>query len=150
MFFEILIKDFSHYFSCQTLRYGRSARSAGKRLVGRVRFPPHCGHNCGCERPLVPSAMSGAWKRLPQLRHTNRQLFLLVITNRLYAFERGAVSAPQVQGKGYLSQTPVQVLACCGDYALLNFSFPCLQRGHFQSSGSSSNGTPSCSAGSYT
>ena len=33
-------------------------------------------------------------------------------------------------------------------YALLNFSFGCLQRGHFQSSGKSSNATPSCSAGS--
>lgn len=35
-------------------------------------------------------------------------------------------------------------------YALLNFSFPCLHRGHFQSSGRSSNARPSCSAGSYT
>ena len=33
-------------------------------------------------------------------------------------------------------------------YALLNFSLGCLQRGHFQSSGRSSNATPSCSAGS--
>ncbi len=31
-----------------------------------------------------------------------------------------------------------------------NFSLDCLQRGHFQSSGRSSNETPSCSAGSYT
>ena len=36
------------------------------------------------------------------------------------------------------------------NYALLNFSLPCLQRGHFQSSGKSSKATPSCSAGSYT
>lgn len=33
-------------------------------------------------------------------------------------------------------------------HALLNFSFDCLQRGHFQSSGRSSKATPSCSAGS--
>ena len=32
--------------------------------------------------------------------------------------------------------------------ARLNFSLPCLQRGHFQSSGSVSNAAPSCSAGS--
>ena len=32
--------------------------------------------------------------------------------------------------------------------ALLNFSFGCLQRGHIQSSGRSSNAAPSCSAGS--
>jgi hypothetical protein len=32
-------------------------------------------------------------------------------------------------------------------YAGLNFSFGCLQRGHFQSSGRSSKATPSCSAG---
>ena len=31
-------------------------------------------------------------------------------------------------------------------YALLNFSFPCLHLGHFQSSGRSSKATPSCSA----
>ena len=35
-------------------------------------------------------------------------------------------------------------------YAGLNLLFGCLQRGHFQSSGRSSNATPSCSAGSYT
>ena len=33
-------------------------------------------------------------------------------------------------------------------YAGLNLSFGCLQRGHFQSSGSDSNAVPSCSAGS--
>lgn len=33
-------------------------------------------------------------------------------------------------------------------YALLNFSFGCLHLTHFQSSGRSSNATPSCSAGS--
>ena len=35
-------------------------------------------------------------------------------------------------------------------YALLNFSFGCLHLGQRQSSGRSSNATPSCSAGSYT
>ena len=42
------------------------------------------------------------------------------------------------------------VLCLIEFYALLNFSLPCLQRGHFQSSGKSSKATPSCSAGSYT
>ena len=36
------------------------------------------------------------------------------------------------------------------NYARLNFSFGCLQRGQRQSAGRSSNATPSCSAGSYT
>ena len=36
------------------------------------------------------------------------------------------------------------------NYARLNFSFGCLQRGQSQSAGRSSNATPSCSAGSYT
>ena len=49
-----------------------------------------------------------------------------------------------------LNEVPVADEMEAAGYALLNFSFGFLQRGHFQSSGRFSNATPSCSAGSYT
>ena len=44
--------------------------------------------------------------------------------------------------------TPKYNKVMASPYALLNLSFPCLHRGHFQSAGRSSKATPSCSAGS--
>ena len=62
-------------------------------------------------------------------------------------FRKKTIAAPKaVPAKGIIRPRIASLILSA--QALLNFSFGCLQRGHFQSAGSSSKATPSCSAGS--
>ena len=56
---------------------------------------------------------------------------------RMVAAKQGVAIAARKGGK---LKTVVYIVS--GFYALLNFSLPCLQRGHFQSAGSASKGVP--------
>ena len=104
-----------------------------------------------CQSPLYID-LNGGWadvnaivralkKQFPDFDRETLELIVAQDEKGRYSFDETGAKIRANQGHS---------IVISRNYALLNFSLPCLQRGHFQSSGKSSKATPSCSAGSYT